>query len=115
MKAKVVYVCTKCDYQYPKKLGRCPQCGEYGSFVEESYSQPTATAATASAQRRNAVMSEAPLPVNAEDAGESSRLETGYGELDRVLGGGLVTGSVVLISGEPGIGKSTLLLRFQTL
>ena len=113
MKAKVVYVCTKCDYQYPKKLGRCPQCGEYGSFVEESYSQPAATVATASAQRRNAVMSEAPLPVNAEDAGESSRLETGYGELDRVLGGGLVTGSVVLISGEPGIGKSTLLLQIS--
>lgn len=115
MKAKVVFVCNKCDYQYPKKLGRCPQCGAYGSFEEETYAAPAVapTAAVATEPRRGAVMSEKPLPVAAEDASDCVRTPTGYAELDRVLGGGLVTGSVVLISGEPGIGKSTLLLQIS--
>lgn len=116
MKAKTVYVCSSCDYQYPKKLGRCPQCGAYGTFVEETYSAPSASAASAAASsepRRGAVMSERALPVSAEDVSDCIRTLTGYGELDRVLGGGLVTGSVVLISGEPGIGKSTLLLQIS--
>ncbi len=115
MKAKVVYVCNKCDYQYPKKLGRCPQCGAYGSFEEETYAAPAAapSASASSEPRRGAVMSEKPLPVAAEDISDAVRTPTGYAELDRVLGGGLVTGSVVLISGEPGIGKSTLLLQIS--
>ncbi len=116
MKAKVVFVCNKCDYQYPKKLGRCPQCGAYGSFEEETYAAPTAAPAASAAvsePRRGAVMSEKPLPVAAESISDTVRTPTGYAELDRVLGGGLVTGSVVLISGEPGIGKSTLLLQIS--
>ncbi len=116
MKAKTVYVCSSCDYQYPKKLGRCPQCGEYGTFVPETYSVPAASSASVAASsepRRGAVMSERAAPISAEDISDCIRTPTGYGELDRVLGGGLVTGSVVLISGEPGIGKSTLLLQIS--
>lgn len=112
MKSKVVYVCSKCDYQYPKKLGRCPQCGEYGSFVEENYSVPTSSVSASSSGRMTVMSSEA-MPIGSDDVSECIRTLTGYGELDRVLGGGLVKGSVVLISGEPGIGKSTLLLQIS--
>ena len=114
MKQRTVYVCTKCDYQYPKLLGRCPQCGAFGSFVEEKYEEPAAEKETGKgAARRGGVKSEAAVPISDVTAEDSPRSETGYGELDRVLGGGLVQGSVVLLSGEPGIGKSTLLLQMS--
>ncbi len=114
MKQKTVYVCTKCDYQYPKLLGRCPQCGAFGSFVEEKYEEPAPTdkAAGGKAVRRG-VRSEAAKPIGDISVEPVPRSQTGYGELDRVLGGGLVSGSVVLLSGEPGIGKSTLLLQIS--
>ena len=117
MKPKSVFVCSKCDYQYPKMLGRCPQCGAFGSFVEEKYTEPALTLSSSSsggedkAARRGAVRSESATLIGDEGAPDSVRTETGYAELDRVLGGGLVLGSVVLLSGEPGIGKSTLLLQ----
>ncbi len=114
MKTKTVYVCKKCDYQYPKKLGRCPQCGEFGSFVEETYEAPAAPSVTPPS-RRSIVVSDIAdaTPIGESSNEECLRSPTGYSELDRVLGGGLVTGSVVLISGEPGIGKSTLLLQIS--
>ena len=113
MKSKSVYVCTKCDYQYPKPLGRCPQCGACGSFVEEKYEEPAPekTGSASAARRRGAVRSEAAMRIDDAPTEDSVRSGTGYAELDRVLGGGLVLGSVVLLSGEPGIGKSTLLLQ----
>ena len=116
MKPRTVYVCSKCDYQYPKMLGRCPQCGAFGSFVEEKYEEPVAEVSAGGKEsgrtvRRGAVRSESASLIGDEGVEDSVRTGTGSGELDRVLGGGLVLGSVVLLSGEPGIGKSTLLLQ----
>ncbi len=113
MKQRTVYVCTKCDYQYPKLLGRCPQCGAFGSFVEEKYEDTPEQTETGSKPRRGILRSEAAVLIGDVSTADSPRSATGYGELDRVLGGGLVDGSVVLLSGEPGIGKSTLLLQIS--
>ncbi|MCD8314594.1 MAG: DNA repair protein RadA [Firmicutes bacterium] len=113
MKSKTIYVCSKCDYQYPKLLGRCPQCGAYGSFVEETFEPESEISADSPKKsRRRAALSDArAVKINDTEAEECARVGTGYPELDRVLGGGLVSGSVVLLSGEPGIGKSTILLQ----
>lgn len=110
---KTVYVCTECDYQYPKALGRCPQCGAYGTFVEEKFDTPTVPLKESEkTPRRGALTGGTAVPITAEVAGdEPQRLLTGFSELDRVLGGGIVPGSVILLSGEPGIGKSTLLTQ----
>ena len=107
MKApKTVYTCQGCDFQTPKWMGRCPECGAWNSFVEETYA-PT----TVSAQSRVAPVDHAAPAKDLEDT-DCVRFTTGIGELDRVLGGGLVKGSAVLLAGEPGIGKSTLLMQF---
>ena len=106
---KTVYTCTECDYQSPKWLGKCPSCGAWNSFEEETYTDtkvsPASPAAGASGEK--AVL------FRGLDIPEYMRCPTGISELDRVLGGGLVHGSVVLISGEPGIGKSTLLMQIS--
>jgi DNA repair protein RadA/Sms len=83
-------------------LGKCPGCGAFGSLVEELHGSPTARAGAAAALK--------PVPLGAVRSEEAARLSTGVLELDRVLGGGLVPGSLVLVGGEPGVGKSTLLL-----
>ena len=108
---KTVYICSECEYESPKWLGKCPKCGEWNSFVEDVVEKQTA-ATTAS--RRTAVINSGnnkASKFSELEAPEYIRSTTGINELDRVLGGGLVTGSVVLLSGEPGIGKSTLLLQ----
>src|SRR4051794_31888910 len=93
--AKIEHVCTGCGYRTSRWLGRCPGCGEWASIVEEC-----ATAVAMDA-----------IPIDRVPAESGERLRTGIGEFDRVLGGGLVSGAVVLLAGEPGIGKSTLLLE----
>lgn len=109
-KLKTVFSCSECGGQSPKWTGQCPDCGAWNTLVEGLDSKP------APSSGRNAVY--ASLAPTAEvqalsqvQPEEISRLSTGSGELDRVLGGGLVPGSVVLIGGDPGIGKSTLLLQ----
>jgi DNA repair protein RadA/Sms len=97
-KAATQFACTDCGYSAGRWFGKCPQCGEFGTLVEEA---PTGAAATAPKQTLRLV------DVKAEEA---ERIPTGVGELDRVLGGGLVPASLVLVGGEPGVGKSTLLL-----
>ncbi len=100
------YVCNECGAKSPKWLGKCPVCGTWGSLVEEIITplSPTASPAiTLSAAK--------PVPVTQIPNERLSRFSTGIGELDRVLGGGLVEGSFVLIGGEPGVGKSTLLTQ----
>lgn len=110
MKQKTVFVCSECDYQTPKWLGRCPQCNAWNSFVEETYSDPVKSSGTKST--RAALREEHAVKFGEFEMPDYLRHSTGIGEFDRVLGGGLVDGSVVLLAGEPGIGKSTLLMQF---
>src|SRR4051794_27325700 len=102
-RSATVFTCSSCGHESPKWHGRCPGCGEWNTLVEE---RPTAAAAGGGGRRRAA----APTPTLLRDvrAPRVERLVTGIGELDRVLGGGLVPGSLVLLGGSPGIGKSTL-------
>ena len=110
MKPRHVFVCQECGAQSPKWLGRCADCGAWNSLVEERVAEP----ATAPAGNRygSLVPGGAGAQLYADVAYDTAaRLSTGIGELDRVLGGGVVPGSLVLLGGEPGIGKSTLLLQ----
>jgi len=114
MKTKTVYSCQECGAQSQKWLGRCPECEAWNSLVEERPVPATAGAgaASASAGSRYALAGTAgPRLYEDIDTVVSARLTTGIDEFDRVLGGGVVPGSLVLIGGEPGIGKSTLLLQ----
>ncbi|HEY1252328.1 MAG TPA: DNA repair protein RadA [Thermoanaerobaculia bacterium] len=104
-----VFACQTCGAQSPKWLGRCPECGQWNSYVEEVRAEPARAAAPAAGTPAAAVPI-APAAAS-RDAEERPRLSTGLPGFDRVLGGGLVPGSVVLLGGEPGIGKSTLLLQ----
>ena len=108
MKEKTVYVCRECDYQSPKWLGMCPSCKKWNTFEEETY-----TPAPAIKNTRSTISTEDNKPVlfDKMEMPKYIRSSTGIGELDRVLGGGIVSGSVVLLAGEPGIGKSTLLMQ----
>ncbi|MDO8915176.1 MAG: DNA repair protein RadA [Coriobacteriia bacterium] len=101
-KARAVWRCSQCGHVEPKWAGRCSGCGEFGTLSEET-----------STVGRNGVPAVAPRPVllSQVETGHDRRLASGVGEFDRVLGGGLVRGSLVLLGGEPGIGKSTLILQ----
>jgi len=108
---KVVFVCQECGAQAPKWLGRCTECGAWNSLVEERAADPAA-AAPASGNRYAQFSSTGAAKLYAEvEMATGVRLSTGIDEFDRVLGGGIVPGSLVLLGGEPGIGKSTLLLQ----
>jgi DNA repair protein RadA/Sms len=107
-RASTVFVCQECGSQSPKWLGRCSDCGAWNSLVEE---RPT-EGATASVQSRYALAGAGGAHLYADiELEHHARLTTGIDEFDRVLGGGIVPGSLVLLGGEPGIGKSTLLLQ----
>ncbi len=104
-KVRTVWRCQQCGASAPKWLGRCPECGEFGTYVEEmersERNGPSVSRLSASR----------PVPLSEATAEDALRIPTGTPEFDRVLGGGLVPGSLVLLGGEPGIGKSTLLLQ----
>lgn len=105
-KAKTVFVCSECGYESPKWLGRCPACNAWNTFYEEKLQ-------INSSSGRNVKLKETtkPLKLNSIVGKEEIRTKSKVSELDRVLGGGLVKGSLILIGGEPGIGKSTLILQ----
>jgi DNA repair protein RadA/Sms len=110
VKAKNVFVCQECGAQAPKWLGRCTDCGAWNSLVEERVGDPAT--APAGGNRYGALVPGGGAKLYADvESTTTARLSTGIGELDRVLGGGVVPGSMVLLGGEPGIGKSTLLLQ----
>ncbi len=114
MKPKTVYACQECGAQSQKWLGRCADCGAWNSLVEEQAVPESAgggAAAAAAGNRYSLASTAGPRLYEDIDTVVSARLSTGIGEFDRVLGGGVVPGSLVLIGGEPGIGKSTLLLQ----
>jgi DNA repair protein RadA/Sms len=114
MKVKTVYACQECGAQTQKWLGRCPECQAWNSLVEETPVAATAGAGAAAASasaRYSLAAAGGPRLYEEIDTVVSARLTTGIDEFDRVLGGGVVPGSLVLIGGEPGIGKSTLLLQ----
>ena len=110
-KAQTVFVCQECGYESPKWMGQCI-CGAWNSFVEEK----VAPAPASDVRKRTAsgvLEGRAPKPVRIGDvqSSQASRIDTGIGELNRVLWGGLVQGSIALITGEPGIGKSTIIIQ----
>ena len=109
--SKTVYACRECGYQSAKWLGRCPQCDAWNTFEEETYAAPAKSAGPGRRAPGRTGEREHAVRFGDVRADEYPRRPTGIGELDRVLGGGLVEGSVVLLAGEPGIGKSTLLMQ----
>ena len=106
---KTVFFCQNCGHEESKWLGQCPACKEWNTFVEEKVTVPKTGSALSSGTAGGA----APQPglLTSVDTDDDERIRTGIGELDRVLGGGIVQGSLVLVGGDPGIGKSTLLLQ----
>ena len=110
-KATIQYVCSSCGAKAPQMLGRCPVCGEWGTYEEEVIQRSGPTAKRSYSER--GLTGEAGLPKRLQDvvATNEMRIDMCNGELNRVLGGGLVPGSLVLLGGEPGIGKSTLALQ----
>ena len=104
-KIKTVYICSECGYESPKWNGRCPGCGEYNTMNEEIVSPAKPQ------ERLSSVTAAVSQKITEISAQDEIRFGTGMKELDRVLGGGIVSGSLILLSGDPGIGKSTLLLQ----
>ena len=110
MKQKTIFLCSDCGYESPKWYGKCPSCGAWNTLSEYKVKPETATRGVLAADHRGAGQNK-PTLLSDIDSATESRFQSGIGELDRVLGGGAVHGSFVLVGGEPGIGKSTLLLQ----
>ncbi|SFB34826.1 DNA repair protein RadA [Clostridium frigidicarnis] len=108
-KIKSVFICQQCGYESPKWVGKCPSCSSWNSLVEEQ--KIPSNISNSTFNKGYASSSQKPRSIKEIKSGEAERLDTGISELNRVLGGGLVKGSLTLISGDPGIGKSTLLLQ----
>ena len=107
--AKKAYVCRECGYDTPKWLGKCPSCGEWNTFDELVVAKKGSS--VAAAVTSSAVPKAKPQRVRDIELGTTKRIDVGQSEVNRVLGGGLVPGSIILVGGEPGIGKSTLALQ----
>ncbi len=105
--SKSVFSCQSCGVQSPKWMGRCPECGKWDTFVEESVTSRFSN----HGGKHPSTLGLKPLPMDAIELASEERLQTGIKEFDRVLGGGIVAGSLILIGGDPGIGKSTLMLQ----
>jgi len=104
-KNKTIFVCNECGYESPKWMGKCPACNAWNSFFEEKV-----ISSSSSNSVKKKELSK-PIELNKIEGKKEAKISTGFNELDRVLGGGLVNGSLILLGGEPGIGKSTLILQ----
>ena len=107
MKMRTLFVCEDCGHSESKWFGKCPQCEQWNTAVEEVQSQGP------SPSRRSHREQPSPTPLSEIQLGDERRLNTGFSEIDRVLGGGIIPGSAVLVGGEPGMGKSTLMLQLS--
>ncbi|NLI20470.1 MAG: DNA repair protein RadA [Clostridiales bacterium] len=110
-KDKTVFVCSSCGYETPRWLGCCPDCGEWNTFEEQHRAAAAPSTKTAEKAAKYQTGGDAALTLAQVSEAQEVRVSTGNEELDRVLGGGLVEGSVTLLGGDPGVGKSTLLLQ----
>src|SRR3990167_5638746 len=104
-KVQSIYICQQCGYHYPQFLGKCPECGEWNSFVEQ-VSEGNKRQVTSNKLEKAQIINLADV-----EKIHYQRVKTGIEEFDRVLGGGIVNGSLILVAGDPGIGKSTLLTQ----
>ena len=111
LRTKTVYRCSECGADHPKWAGRCDACGEWNTLVEEVAAKAVKPVARVRTSVGGETQVNAPLRLRDVKSARTSRVCTGIGELDFVLGGGIVPGSMILVGGEPGIGKSTLLLQ----
>ena len=109
-KRDFIFRCTSCGHEEPKWLGRCPECGEWNTLAETAVSGGSRSGKSSAAAKGTRQIPQS-LPLSAVDPLDGSRISSGIAELDRVLGGGIMKRSAVLIGGEPGIGKSTILLQ----
>src|SRR3989339_830347 len=107
MKSQVSFVCQECGYDSPEWMGKCPECGEWNTLREIKHASIAPTKGFSPAQREDLT----PKKLSEVKFEVKNRMTTGFSELDGVLGGGIVKGSVILLAGDPGIGKSTLLLQ----
>ena len=107
MKSKSIFLCQQCGYQSPSWMGKCPECGAWNSLVETIEETPVGSGQLAVGRKKQTP----PQKLSEVIMHKTDRMPTGFAEFDRVLGGGIVPGSVLLVSGDPGIGKSTLLLQ----
>lgn len=105
-KTNTIFSCQSCGYQAPKWLGKCPDCGSWNSFVEEAFQKERTIK-----KGLELILPIPPVPICEIEVTDDHRMKVGIDEFDRVLGGGIVKGSLILIGGDPGIGKSTILLQ----
>ena len=106
-KNKIVYICSNCGFESAKWAGKCPDCGEWNTMEESVKTAISAKSAASGYTSSASTLLTRPLAISEIDTEDEHRYHTGLSELDRVLGGGLVKDSLVLISGDPGIGKSS--------
>ena len=106
-KTNTVFFCNECGYESPKWLGKCPACNNWNTFVEEK----VVSSSSGGSKNKTVKEKSKPIQLKSIEQVKISRINSGFEELDRVLGGGFVNGSLTLIGGEPGIGKSTLILQ----
>jgi DNA repair protein RadA/Sms len=115
MKTKTIYVCQNCGFSAPRWSGKCPSCGEWNTMTEETQIKESAASSRRVLPEQRAGVRAKPVLLTAIEQTSEERIMTGIAELDRVLGGGIMRGSITLVGGDPGIGKSTLMLQMCAL